>query len=179
MSNQPAFTSDPDSSPLLEPLLGIHSAPNLGWLADATASAAQRGLGVLYTLLYVSDASGRLSTVNPVSGAQRSVLARLSQTLGMDVAAGKVDPSLKPRLAEPLQHGRTVAIVGLSHALPQIVEDDQAHAAEVELGVTSVIAAPLQWDGTDQSGVKAEPGIYFYQIQNDDKTYSGKLLKVK
>ena len=147
MNNQPAFATDSDSSPLLEPLLGIHSAPSLSWLADAAASAAQRGLGVLYTLLYVSDASGRLSAVKPASGPQRSVLARLSQTLGTDVAAGKVDPSLKPRLAEALEHGRTVAISGLSDALPQSVDDDQAQAAEIELGVTSVIAAPLQWDG--------------------------------
>jgi diguanylate cyclase (GGDEF)-like protein len=58
-----------------------------------------------------------------------------------------VDPSLKPQLAEALEHGRIVAISGLSHALPQIVDDDQAQAAEIELGVTSVIAAPLQWDG--------------------------------
>lgn len=147
MNIQPAVTNDSDGSLLLEPLLGIHSAPSIAWLADAAATAAQRGLGVLYTLLYVADASGRLSAVTPASGPQRGVLARLSQILGTDVAVGKVDPGLKPRLAEALDNGRTVAIAGLGHALPQIVEEEQAQAAEIELGVTSVIAAPLQWDG--------------------------------
>ena len=131
MKKQPAFTSESDGSLLLEPLLGIHSALSQSWLADATATAAQRGLGVLYTLLYVSDAFGRLSAVTPASGPQRGVLARLSQVLGTDVAVGKVDPSLKPQLAEALQNGRTVAIAGLGNALPQIVEEEQAQAAEL------------------------------------------------
>ncbi len=147
MGTQSAFTSDVASSSLLEPLLGVHSAPSLGWLADATANAAQRGLGVLYTLLYVSDASGRLSAITPASGPQRSVLARLSQTLGADVAVGKVDPSLKPQLVEAIEHGRTVAISGLGHVLPQIIDEDHVQAVEIELGVTSVIAAPLRRDG--------------------------------
>jgi diguanylate cyclase (GGDEF)-like protein len=119
MTSQSASSIEPDNSPLMEPLLAIHSAPSLTWLADAAAGAAQRGLGVLYTLLYVSDASGRLTPVTPASGPQRSVLARLSQTLGIDVAAGKVS---------------------------------EAQAAEIELGVTSAIAAPLQWDG-EQTGL--------------------------
>ena len=39
--------SDSQQSPLVEPLLAIHSAPSVSWLADSTATAAERGLGAL------------------------------------------------------------------------------------------------------------------------------------
>lgn len=147
MTNQSALASDPESSPLLEPLLAVHSAPSLAWLADATANAAQRGLGVLYTLLHVTDGSGRLTAVAPASGPQRSVLARLSQTLRVDLTAGKADPALRPRLAEVLEDGRPAVIAGIGKALPQSVDEERLEAVAIELGVTSVIAAPLEWEG--------------------------------
>jgi len=39
--------------------------------------------------------------------------------------------------------------------------------------------ASLQWNGTDQSGVEVQPGIYFYQIKDGEQSFSGKLMKIK
>ena len=144
--------SDSLHSPLLEPLLGIHSAPSVNWLADSTATAAERGLGALYTIFYVTDASGRLSAVTPASGAQKGTLARLSQAFGFDIGALKIDPEERPKLAAALAEGRALCTDDLNDALPQPLDDDLLMTLKRELGVASAIVAPFYRDG-ESSGL--------------------------
>ena len=146
------INSDLQQTPLSEPLLAIHSAPSVNWLADSTATAAERGLGALYSVFYVLDASDRLSPVTPVSGPQKGALARLSQVLDCDIGAVKIDPKERPQLAIALAEGRTLIIEDLSDALPQPLDADQLQALEHELGVASAIVAPLHRNG-ESSGL--------------------------
>ena len=146
------ITSDLQPSPLLEPLLGIHSAPTLRWLADATATAAERGLGALYSVFYVLDASGRLSPVTPASRPQKSALARFSQVLEFDVGAVKMDPKERPQLAVALAEGRTLSIEELSETLAEPLDADRIQSLERDLGVASAIVAPLHRNG-ESSGL--------------------------
>ncbi len=146
------ITSDSQPSPLLEPLLGIHSAPSLSWLADSTATAAERGLGALYSVFYLTDASGRLSAVTPASGPQKGALARLSQALDFEIGAVKIDPDERPLLTAALTDGRTLNIDSLSDALPQPLDDDRVRSLGRELGVASAIVAPFHRNG-ESSGL--------------------------
>lgn len=144
--------SDLQQSPLLEPLLGIHSAPSISWLADSTATAAERGLGALYSVFYVVDASDRLSAVTPASGPQKGALARLSQALGFEFGAVKIDPEERPQLAAALAKGRTLRIDNLSDVLPHPLDDDRIQSLERDLGVASAIVAPFHRNG-ESSGL--------------------------
>ena len=144
--------SDSQQSPLVEPLLAIHSAPSVSWLADSTATAAERGLGALYSVFYVTDASGRLSAVTPASGPQKGALARLSQAVGFDFGAVKIDPAERPQLAVALAEGRTLSIDDLSDVLPRPLDDERLKSLERELGVAAAIVAPFHRNG-ESSGV--------------------------
>ena len=144
--------SESQHSPLLEALLGIHSAPNMNWLADSTSTAAERALGALYSVFYVTDASGRLSAVMPASGAQKGTLARLSQVLGFKIGALKIDLAERPKLAAALADGRTLYLDDLNDALPQPSDDDLLKSLERELGVVSAIVAPFHRNG-ESSGL--------------------------
>lgn len=146
------INSDSQQSPLLEPLLGIHSAPSVSWLADSTATAAERGLGALYSVFYVLDASGRLSEVTPASGPQKGALARLNQALGFDLGAAKIDLEERPQLAAALAEGRTLRIDDLSDVLPQTLDDGRLQSVERDLGVAAAIVAPFYRDG-ESSGM--------------------------
>ena len=152
MEEPVSIKSDSQKSPLLEPLLGIHSAPSVSWLADSTATAAERGLGVLYSVFYVLDESGRLSAVAPASGPQKGALARLNQALGFDLLVAKVVPEERPQLAAALVGGRTLSIDDLNDALPQPLDADQILSLERELGVASAIVAPFRQSG-ESSGL--------------------------
>ena len=164
------ITTGPQSPPLLEALLGIHSAPNVNWLADAAANAAQRGLGALYSILWLTDASGRLAAVAPASGPQKSALARLGQVLDVSVVEMKADPGEKPELNAALAEGRPIEIERLENAFPASLQEEQLQSAERELGVSSAVAAPLHWNGessglllllfgSGQSGDAADAGL--------------------
>ncbi len=151
--------SDLQPSPLLEPLLGIHSAPSVSWLADATATAAERGLGALYSVFYITDASGRLSPVTPASGPQKGALARLSQAVDLDLGAVKIDLEERPQLAVALAEGGTFSIDDLSDALPQSLDAERLQSLERELGVTSAIVAPFYRNGESSGLVVLLAGV--------------------
>lgn len=134
-------------SPLLEPLLGVHDAPSTDWLADAACTAAERGLGALYAVLYVRDASGHLIGERPASSARVRALARVRQALDTDLMSLRFDPKEMPALAHALTTGRAIAISNLSHALPLSVDADRIHAAQRQLGIATTWVAPLYTNG--------------------------------
>lgn len=133
--------------PLIEPLLGVHSAMNLSWLADAASTAAERGLGALYSLLYVSDAAGELEGVRPASSASVRSLVKLNQDLGTNLTTLKFDPKTLLAVSNALRDGHAVSVRELGNALPLAIMAEDLQRAVRGLGVAKVWLAPLHWDG--------------------------------
>jgi len=146
------ITLDELDASLLEPLLGIHSAPTDAWLADSAANAAERALGALYCVLYVSDAYGRLVAVTPASTPQKASRARLTQVLGVDLPGQKLNPEDRPELSQALADGRAISVSDLSEVFAVALAKKAAKSAQRQLGVTSAVAAPLYWNG-ESSGL--------------------------
>ncbi len=131
--------------------MDVHSAPQaprsgLG-LANAAATAAERGLGALYGLLYLVDASGYLSGVRAASSGGRRALAKMQQVLGTDLTTLKFDPQERPVLVSAMQDGRAVSVPDLGQVLPLPVEAEKLRAAQRQLGIAQVWLAPLYWNG--------------------------------
>jgi len=141
----PVAGQEPASlSPLLEPLLAVHSAPDAGWLADAAMTAAERGVGALYGFLYLAaDDSGRLRGEEPASRERIGPLARATQLLGSDPTALTIDPEASPSVAEALREGRATAVESLAGVLPQLNEK-QAEKAQRQLGVGEIWLVPIR-----------------------------------
>ena len=133
--------------PILEPLLGVHSASDLRWLADAAGTAAERGLGALYSLLYLTDVPGLLVGQRPASSERMRALVKVSQALDTDLATLKFDPQEREAPASALLEGRAIAVPELDQALPLQGEAKRLQAAQRQLGVAEVWLAPLHWSG--------------------------------
>lgn len=139
-------SGDPPSPPLLEPLLGVHSALNTGWLADAASTAAERGLGALYGLLFLLDSSGQLYGERPASSERMRALAKLNQLLGTNATALRFAPQDRPAVSTALREGRAQAIAELGEALPLQLEAGKLRSVQRRLGVSEVWLAPLHWN---------------------------------
>ena len=133
--------------PLLEPLLGVHSATTLPWVADAALTAAERGLGALYSLLYVRDLTGDLAGERPASSARMRSLVRLNEELGTDLTQLKFDPNALLAVSSAMRDGHAVALRELGHALPLSLSPEEIEAKQKALGVARAWLAPLFWDG--------------------------------
>jgi diguanylate cyclase (GGDEF)-like protein len=144
--HQPTF-ADAAMPPLLEPLLGVHSAPTSGWLADAAATAAERGLGALYAVLYLMDSSGQLVGERPASKERMRALARVQQALQADLTRLRFYPGERSALASTMRGGRAAAHSELSRAIPLNVDAEVLDIGQRRLGITQAWLAPLQWDG--------------------------------
>jgi diguanylate cyclase (GGDEF)-like protein len=145
--DEPTPTGDAPVPPLLEPLLAVHSARTSNWLADAVSTAAERGLGALYGLMFLMDASGHLAGVRPASSERVRALVKLRQTLDVDLTAYRFDPQERPAILSALQGGHAVAVAELSQALPLSREGETLRTAQRRLGIAEVWLAPLYWDG--------------------------------
>jgi diguanylate cyclase (GGDEF)-like protein len=120
---------------------------NLSWLADAAGTAAERGLGALYSLLYVSDAAGELEGVRPASSASVRSLVKLNQDLGTNLTTLKFNPAALLAVSNALRDGHAISVRELGHALPLEMEAAALQTAQRSLGVAKVWLAPLHWDG--------------------------------
>jgi diguanylate cyclase (GGDEF)-like protein len=138
---------DARAVPLIEMLLAVHGAQSSNWLADSTASAAERGLGALYGLLYLTDASGRLAGVKPGSSERVRALVPLRQELDVDLTAHRFDPSEAPAVASVLQTGRGAAVTSFAEALPLRRAPEELEAAQRRLGIGEIYLAPAHWHG--------------------------------
>lgn len=134
-------------SPMLEPLLAVHSASSVGWIADAASTAAERGLGALYSFLYLRDASGHLVGQRPASTERMRALGKLRQTLETDPLTLKFDPNQRPDLPAILEAGKPVAVELLSAALPLAGDEKELRKAQNKLGVHEVWLAPTSRGG--------------------------------
>lgn len=142
MQDQPASSST--VSPLLEALLAIHNAPDVPWLADATMTAAERGVGALYGFLYLGAGSGDLRGEEPASRERSGALARVAQILGKDPTRLTIDAESSPAIAEALAGRRAVAAETLSAVLPFPADEARAAKAQRKLGVSEVWIVPVE-----------------------------------
>jgi diguanylate cyclase (GGDEF)-like protein len=133
-------------SNLLEPLLGVHVSRDIGWLADACSTAAERGLGALFGILYMTDSAGLLAGQRPTSTERVRRLARLNESVGADLTNLRFRATDNPALSDAMLEGHTSSVRRISEALP--LDDSPAlHEAQRSLGVGEVWLAPLYWDG--------------------------------
>ena len=133
--------------PLLQPLLGVHSAPSLDWLADAAGIAAERGLGALSSLFYLEEASGELAGQRPASSERMRALARVGDTLGSDLTTLKFHAKERPALLDALTSGCALAVQELEQVLPLDMDAERLQAAQRSLGIAEAWLAPLHWNG--------------------------------
>ena len=144
----PEHTRTPAPVPLLlQPLLGVHSAPDQGWLADASSTAAAHGLGALYSLLYLKDTAGHLVGRRPASSERMRTLARLHEALDINLTTLRVDPQERRALASAMQKGRAIAVPELGQALPLALDAERLRTAQRRLGIAEAWLAPLHWNG--------------------------------
>ncbi len=135
-----------EAEPLLEPLLAVHSAPTPEWLADAASTAAERGLGALYCLAYLADASGRMAGQRPASRERMRALARLRQELQTDLTSHRLDPRERPELATAIQEEHAASFAGLSQVFPAPADIERMAEGQRRLGIAAVWVAPISWD---------------------------------
>ncbi|MEX1254626.1 MAG: diguanylate cyclase [Dehalococcoidia bacterium] len=137
-------------SPLLESLLAVHSAQDVSWLADAVSTAAERGLGALYTFLFLMDSSEKLTAQRPASSERKRHLTKVHQAFGTELSALTLDPGERPAYAAALRDGRATAYDDLAAVLPLTIDPDRVDEAKRSLGVAQAWLAPLAWRGESQ-----------------------------
>ncbi len=152
LEKEPSGAPPPAMAPttlptLLEPLLGVHSAPNRNWLADAASTAAERGLGALYSLLCLTDASGQLTSERPASRERMRALAKLQQVLDTNLTTLKFSPQERPAVLSAMEDGHAGAVPELSQALPLHLDATRLQSAQRQLGIAEVWLAPMNWGG--------------------------------
>ena len=145
--DKPSLSPDFLVPPLLELLLPVHGAASAGWLADAAATAAERGLGALYGLLYVIDSNGQLVCERPASTDRRRRLGRLQQALDADLTELQFSPDDVPQLRKALDEGSSLVAHDLNKLLPLKLDERLLRKAQTQLGVAKAWIAPLQRGG--------------------------------
>jgi len=130
-------------SPLLEPLLAIHSASDIGWLTDAAMTAAERGVGALYGFLYLGTESGELRGEEPASPQRIGSIARVTQTLGVDPTRLAIDPEASGPVAAALRDGKGSSTTSLDAVLVEL-PDKQVEKAQRKMGVSDVWIVPVE-----------------------------------
>lgn len=142
----PAEPQD-DAATLLDALLGVHTATSTAWLADSAATAAERGLGALYGLLFLGDAAGHLIGERPASKPRQRALTKLRDAFQADLGRLKFTVAEGSPIGPALAGGAAAAVPSLAEAVPLPIEAEQANAAQRALGVEKIWLAPLHWDG--------------------------------
>jgi diguanylate cyclase (GGDEF)-like protein len=123
-------------------LLPVHAAVTLEWLADATATAAERTIGAAHTFLYLEEDDGTLAWRSPTSDLRRRSVQRVIDAAGSGVLDRKIDPSASATLGDALE-GERPMIGSPSDVLGEIIGAERAEGAAAALGVDAVAVAPL------------------------------------
>jgi len=140
----PPDTNDRVST-ALSLLLTLHRAPTTGWLADATATAAEGVVGATYALVYFEEQDGRLERHRPASDLRRRAEERLLDAFGPGLR-GKLDPTRAPLIGQALD-ALSIVCAPPAEALAGVVSEDDASAGGAEAGVAFVSIAPLAHAG--------------------------------
>lgn len=127
-------------------LLPIHAALTLDWLADATATAAERTLDGTYTFVYFEDQEGRLERKAPASDLRRRAHQRAIDAFGTAVLGRRIDPADAPAIAEALD-ARAPVIAPAADLFRGLISADDAARAQDRLGIGAISIAPLESAG--------------------------------
>ena len=146
-------TVDPADTPhsdevatMMAMLLPVHSAVTVEWLADATATAAERTIGAAHTFLYFEDGDGKLAWRQPSSDLRRRSLQSVIDAVGSGRLDGTIDPGQAPSLADVLDRG-IPAIGSTDDLLADVLGHANASEALAKTGTTTCAIAPLQAAG--------------------------------
>lgn len=130
---------------IMQTLLPVHSAASLDWLADAAATAAERGLNAPFAFVYFEDADGKLIRRAPASDLRRRSQQRAFDAFG-PALAGDIDPASAPAIAEALDTNAPV-VGSASHVLQGVVDATVAAAAQSSLSIDGVAVVPVEAAG--------------------------------
>lgn len=143
-------------------LLTLHRAPTAGWLADATATAAEGIIGATHALVYFEEHDGRLERHRPASDIRRRVEERLLDAFG-PALRGKLDPTRAPLVGQALD-GMSVVCAAPEEALAGVVAEDDATAGGEETRVRFVSIAPLA-----HAGERLGALVLFHEERPDER----------
>jgi len=127
-------------------LLPVHAAANIDWLADATATAAERTLAAAHTLLFLEREDGTLAYCRPVSDLRRRSVQRALDALGLPPSGASIDPSTAAGIAEALDADAPV-IGAAPEALRGMASHDALASAQQDLGIEAVAVAKVESAG--------------------------------
>jgi len=141
----PEAVADP-AADVMAALLPLHSAITLDWLADATATAAERTFDAAYTFVYLEDQEGRLERKAPASDLRRRSLQRALDAFGPRVLSTRLDPADAPAIAEALD--ARVPVTASAQVLFRGLGDEATvEAAQKLIGVNALSLTPLESAG--------------------------------
>lgn len=130
---------------IMQTLLPVHSAASLDWLADAAATAAERGLNAPFAFVYFEDADGKLIRRAPASDLRRRSQQRAFDAFG-PALGGNIDPASAPAIAEALDNNAPV-VGSASHILQGVVDATVAASAQSSLTIDGVAVVPVEAAG--------------------------------
>ena len=139
--HSPRNESEDPVATMMSALLPVHRAVTVGWLVDAAVTAAERGLGAPFALVYFEEQDGRLEYRAPASDLRRRSLQRLTDAFGARLRT-KLDASRSPALAEALE-GPGAATIDPA----ELFAGPVAATAGPALGLTRAAIAPLETAG--------------------------------
>ncbi len=147
-TTQPAALEDPVAT-MMAMLLPIHAAVTPDWLADATATAAERTVNAAFTFIYLESPDGTLTQSAPVSDLRRRAAQRAIDAFGPRGTAPlpqTIDPASAPAIAEALDSDQPT-IASATDLLAGLVSPDAAATAQQALGIDECAFVPLQFAG--------------------------------
>lgn len=136
---------DPVST-MMAMLLPIHAAVTLDWLADATATAAERTLGAAFAFVYFERQDGTLERQRPASDLRRRSQQRAIDAFGKDALASRLDPASAPAIAGSLDSG-TPVMSSAGDLFAGLIDATAAGQAQKEIGVDALSIVPLESAG--------------------------------
>jgi diguanylate cyclase (GGDEF)-like protein len=137
---------DDPAAAIMAALLPVHAALTPGWLADATASAAEQAFGVPFTFVYAEGEDGALTMEAPASDQRRQSLRKALDALGEAVLSSRIEPATLPVLSEALDNGSPL-MAPLADFFAPALEAAAAGRASAALGIDTACMAPLETAG--------------------------------
>ncbi len=145
IKNQPEPQLKSPVAEMMAALLPLHRAVTLEWLVDATATAAERGLGAPFAFVYLEAQDGRLEYRAAASDLRRRSTQRAIDAYGARPLA-KLDPAGSPALADALEAQRPTTIAANDLLGPK-VDAAAAAAAARALQVRRIAIVPMETAG--------------------------------
>jgi diguanylate cyclase (GGDEF)-like protein len=140
--SEPIAESHDPVALMMAALLPLHRAVTVEWLADAAATAAERGFGAPFAFVYFESAEGVLEYRAPASDLRRRSIERAADAFGAQLRA-RLDPDA---LGDASDGPGSWTIAG-SELFAGRSDASKSAAARRALGVERVTVVPLETAG--------------------------------